>query len=53
MVAASGKEFLAMIMPSDRYQVLAELMKEMELTHEARLAAESAYFASAVKKAPP
>ena len=47
----SEKEFLAVILPSDRYQVLADLMKGIELSHEAKLAAERAYFSNAAKKA--
>ena len=47
----SDREFLAVILPSDRYQVLADLMSGIELSHEARLAAEKTYFSSAAKKA--
>lgn len=47
----SDREFLAVILPSDRYQVLADLMSGIELSYEARLAAENAYFSSAAKKA--
>ncbi len=47
----SDKEFLAVILPSDRYQVLADLMSGIDLSHEARLAAENAYFSTAAKKA--
>jgi bifunctional DNA-binding transcriptional regulator/antitoxin component of YhaV-PrlF toxin-antitoxin module len=47
----SDREFLAVILPSDRYQVLADLMKGIELSREARLAAERAYFSSGARKA--
>ena len=47
----SEREFLAVILPSNRYQVLADLMSGIGLTHEARLAAERAYFSGAAKKA--
>ncbi len=47
----SDREFLAVILPSDRYQVLADLMSGINLSREARLAAENAYFSSAAKKA--
>lgn len=46
----SDREFLAVIMPSDRYQVLADLMGGLELSREARLAADKAYFSDAGKK---
>jgi len=38
------------ILPSDRYQVLADLMSGVELSREARLAAERAYFTQAAKR---
>lgn len=47
----SEKEFLAVVLPSDRYKVLADLIGNVELTAEAKLAAESSYFARASKKA--
>ena len=47
----SDKEFLAVILPSDRYQVLADLMTNIELSTEAKLAAETSYFSNAGKKA--
>jgi bifunctional DNA-binding transcriptional regulator/antitoxin component of YhaV-PrlF toxin-antitoxin module len=46
----SDREFLAVILPSDRYQVLADLMSGLELSREARLAAERAYFTQGAKK---
>jgi bifunctional DNA-binding transcriptional regulator/antitoxin component of YhaV-PrlF toxin-antitoxin module len=46
----SEREFLAVILPPNRYRVLAELMNGIELSREARLAAENAYFSSAAKK---
>jgi hypothetical protein len=47
----SDREFLAVILPSDRYHVLADLMSGIELSREARLAAEKAYSSSAARKA--
>ncbi len=47
----SDREFLAVILPSDRYQVLADLMGNIELSAEARLAANTSYFSNAAKKA--
>lgn len=47
----SDREFLAVVLPSDRYQVLADLMSGIDISHEARLAAEHSYFSSAAKKA--
>jgi hypothetical protein len=47
----SDREFLAVILPSNRYQVLADLMAGIELSHEAKLAADRAYFSGAAKKA--
>ena len=47
----SDREFLAVVLPSDRYQVLADLMSGVELSNEARLAAEKTYFSNAAKKA--
>ncbi len=47
----SDREFLAVVLPSDRYRVLADLMSGIELSYEAKLAAENAYFSSAAKKA--
>ncbi len=47
----SDREFLAVILPSDRYQVLADLMGNIELSAEARLAAQTSYFSNAAKKA--
>ena len=47
----SDKEFLAVILPSDRYQVLADIMGNVELSTEAKLAAETSYFSNAGKKA--
>ncbi len=47
----SDREFLAVILPSDRYQVLADLMGNFELSAEARLAAQTSYFSNAAKKA--
>lgn len=47
----SDREFLAVILPSDRYQVLADLMTNIELSAEAKLAAETSYFSNAGKKA--
>ena len=49
----SDTEFLAVILPADRYQVLSDLMDGVELSHEAKLAAEKAYFSNAAKKAKP
>jgi len=46
----SDRELLAVILPSDRYRVLADLMSGIELSREARLAAEKAYFASGARK---
>lgn len=40
----SEKEFLAVVLPADRYQVLAELMGDVELSPEAKLAAQGLYF---------
>ena len=48
----SDKEFLAIVLPADRYEVLDQLMGDVKLTHEAKLAAESSYFANSGKKAP-
>jgi len=47
----SDKEFLAVVLPGDRYRVLDELMGDVKLTHEAKLAAEASYFANSGKKA--
>jgi len=47
----SDREFLAVILPADRYQALSGLMSGVELSREARLAAERAYFSRAAKKA--
>jgi hypothetical protein len=47
----SEREFLAVILPSNRYQVLADLMAGIELSPEARLAAEKAYYSWAAKQA--
>jgi hypothetical protein len=47
----SDREFLAVILPADRYQVLADLMGDVELSAEARLAAETSYFSTAAKRA--
>jgi bifunctional DNA-binding transcriptional regulator/antitoxin component of YhaV-PrlF toxin-antitoxin module len=47
----SDREFLAVVLPSDRYQILADLMGDVELSAEARLAAETSYFSNAAKKA--
>jgi len=47
----SDREFLAVVLPSYRYRVLADLMSGIELSYEAKLAAENAYFSSAAKKA--
>jgi bifunctional DNA-binding transcriptional regulator/antitoxin component of YhaV-PrlF toxin-antitoxin module len=47
----SDRELLAVILPADRYQVLADLMGGIELSREARLAAERAYYSEAAKKA--
>ncbi len=47
----SDREFLAVILPSDRYQVLADLMGNIELSAEARLAANTSYFSNAANKA--
>ena len=46
----SENEFLAVILPSDRYRVLGDLMGDVKLTPEAKLAAEESYFAKADKK---
>jgi bifunctional DNA-binding transcriptional regulator/antitoxin component of YhaV-PrlF toxin-antitoxin module len=46
----SDKEFLAVVLPADRYRVLDELMGDTKLTHEAKLAAEASYFANSGKK---
>lgn len=46
----SENEFLTVILPSDRYKVLADLMGDVELTPEAKLAAEESYFVKADKK---
>ena len=45
-VRVSDRELLAVISPSDRYRVLADLMSGIELFREARLAAEKAYFSN-------
>ena len=50
-VPVSDRELLAVILPSDRYQVLADLMSGIELSREARLAAEKAYFSRGAMKA--
>jgi bifunctional DNA-binding transcriptional regulator/antitoxin component of YhaV-PrlF toxin-antitoxin module len=47
----SDRELLAVILPADRYQVLADLMAGVELSREGRLAAERSYYSGAVKKA--
>jgi len=47
----SEREFLAVVLPSDRYQVLADLMGNVELSAEAKRAAEASYFSHAPKKA--
>jgi len=47
----SEREFLAVVLPSDRYQILADLMAGVELSAEARRAAEISYFSNAAKKA--
>ena len=47
----SDRELLAVILPSDRYRVLADLMSGVELSREARLAAEKAYFSRGARKA--
>lgn len=47
----SEREFLAVVLPSDRYQVLADLIGGIELSAEARRAAETSYFSDAPKKA--
>jgi len=47
----SDRELLAVILPSDRYRVLADLMSGVELSREARLAAEKAYFSREARKA--
>jgi len=47
----SDSELLAVILPADRYQVLADLMSGVELSREARLAAERAFYSEAAKKA--
>jgi len=47
----SDRELLAVILPSDRYRVLADLMSGVELSREAQLAAEKAYFSRGTRKA--
>lgn len=47
----SEREFLAVVLPSDRYQLLADLMGNVGLTPEARRAAETSYFSNSAKKA--
>jgi len=46
----SDRELLAVILPADRYRVLADLMSGVELSREARLAAERTYFSGAGRK---
>ena len=46
----SDREFLAVVLPADRYEVLADLMREVNLSREARLAAERSYFSIAARK---
>jgi len=45
----SDREFLAVVLPANRYQVLAELMTGVNLSKEARLAAERSYFSNAAR----
>lgn len=47
----SDREFLAVVLPSNRYKVLADLMSGIELSREAKLAADKAYCSDAAKKA--
>lgn len=49
-IPVSENEFLAVVLPADRYQVLADLMGDVNLSPEARLAAQTSYFAYAGKK---
>jgi hypothetical protein len=49
-ISPSEKEFLTVVLPADRYQVLADLMGTVELSPEAKLAAQTAYFSNAAKK---
>lgn len=46
----SEREFLTVVLPSNRYRVLADLMGDIELTKEAKLAAQASYFATAGKR---
>jgi bifunctional DNA-binding transcriptional regulator/antitoxin component of YhaV-PrlF toxin-antitoxin module len=46
----SENEFLTVVLPSDRYRVLADIMGDVELTQEAKLVAQESYFAKADKK---
>ena len=46
----SENEFLTVVLPSDRYKVLDDIMGDVQLTPEAKLAAEESYFAKADKK---
>jgi hypothetical protein len=47
----SDREFLAVVLPPNRYKVLADLMSGVELSREAKLAADKAYFSDAAKMA--
>ena len=47
----SESEFLAVVLPPDRYKALADLIGEISLSREARRAAERAFFTDAAKKA--
>lgn len=49
-IPVSDKEFLTVVLPADRYQVLADLMGEVDLSPEAKLAAQMSYFSNAGKK---
>jgi len=51
MDAISDRELLTVILLADRCQVLADLMSGVELSREARLAAERSYYSDAAKKA--
>ena len=46
----SDREFLAVVLPANRYQVLADLMSGVKLSKEARLAAERSYFSNAGRR---
>ena len=46
----SDREFLAVVLPANRYEVLADLMRGINLSREARLAAEHSYFSNVGRK---